>query len=369
MTIFGVPWDELALEHVESFLADAGGEGLTWEAKGTELPHPGTVAKHVCGFANAVDGGYLLLGAERGADSAWSATGVEFPAADPPVWVTNIARTLSPAPRVDVRDWEAERGRVAVVRVDPVAQPPCMTRGGQVFERVSGQTVPVTDPAELARLFGRGEVALERARKDAEAAVHDALIIQGSYFRFGLGLAAVGYPPGLEARLFRRRTKAYLRKRFVERLRPNRYDVFQGARQEVRLEGLVASMPSDAYNTAWAVVLSRSGAAGVAAGLNPDPEDPVVGIEILMEHAVRAAWDVASDLVEALGGSGRTAAAVRTAGGLRITHRGELGELSPVRNVELGEWTAEPTPTGAELDHVRRQLLRSAGFEEWEPDD
>jgi hypothetical protein len=72
VTIFGVPWDELALEHVESFLADAGGEGLTWEAKGTELPHPGTVAKHVCGFANAVDGGYLLLGAARGSGAGFS---------------------------------------------------------------------------------------------------------------------------------------------------------------------------------------------------------------------------------------------------------------------------------------------------------
>ena len=41
----------------------------------------------------------------------------------------------------------------------------------------------------------------------------------------------------------------------------------------------------------------------------------------------------------------------------------------------LEEWTADPTPTDAELDRVRRQLLsdgsscEAPGFEEWEPDD
>jgi hypothetical protein len=109
--------------------------------------------------------------------------------------------------------------------------------------------------------------------------------------------------------------------------------------------------------------MRRSGAVGVTAALHPDTDD-LVGIGILMEDVVRAAWDVASDLVEALAGSGRTAAAVCIAGELRLTHGNGLGFL---RELELEEWTAEPTPSGAELDHVRRQLLRSAGFEEWEP--
>jgi Putative DNA-binding domain len=230
VTIFGVPWDDLSLEHLESFLASAGGEGLTWEAKGVELPHPGSVAKHLCGFANAVDGGYLLLGAERASDGSWTISGVEFPGGDPPVWVTNIARTLSPMPRVDVRDWKGKSGQVAVVRIDPVAEPPCMTSGGQVFERVSGQTVPVVDPGELGRLYGRGEVAVERARKDATEAARLSLAEHGSPFRFGLGLAAVEYESGIESRLFRSRSQGYLRKRFAERLRPNRHDWFHGAR-------------------------------------------------------------------------------------------------------------------------------------------
>jgi hypothetical protein len=61
VTIFGVPWEELELEHVERFLEGAGREALTWEAKETQLRSE-QVTKHVGAFANAAEGGYLLLG-------------------------------------------------------------------------------------------------------------------------------------------------------------------------------------------------------------------------------------------------------------------------------------------------------------------
>jgi hypothetical protein len=123
VTIFGVPWRELELEHVERFLAGAGREALTWEAKGTEL-RAEQVTKHVGGFANARDGGYLLLGFKLD-DEEWQATGVDFPGDDPPVWVTSVVRTtLRPPPRIDVRDWKADGGkRAAVVRVEPGCGP------------------------------------------------------------------------------------------------------------------------------------------------------------------------------------------------------------------------------------------------------
>jgi hypothetical protein len=101
VTIFGVPWEELELGHVKRFLAGAHREPLTWEARGTALRSE-QVTKHVCGFANAVDGGYLLLGFDL-IDDEWRATGCSFPGDDPPVWVSNVVRTtLSPRPRIDV---------------------------------------------------------------------------------------------------------------------------------------------------------------------------------------------------------------------------------------------------------------------------
>jgi hypothetical protein len=55
-----VPWEQLVLEDLRAFFAHAGDEGLTWEAKGTELIHRKEIRRHACGFANQL-GGYLIL--------------------------------------------------------------------------------------------------------------------------------------------------------------------------------------------------------------------------------------------------------------------------------------------------------------------
>ena len=155
MTIFGVPWKELELEDVQQFLTTAGREPLTWEAKGTELRSE-QVTKYVGGFANAAEGGYLLLGFEL-VDGQWRATGCDFPGDDPPVWVSNIVRTtLRPRPRIDVLSWEIDGKRAVVVRVDPVAEPPCVTTGGQLYQRVSGETIPVGDLTDVRALYEPG---------------------------------------------------------------------------------------------------------------------------------------------------------------------------------------------------------------------
>ena len=52
VTIFGVSWAELQVDHVRRFLADAGPEPLLWEAKGTEL-RADVIRVQVCGFANS----------------------------------------------------------------------------------------------------------------------------------------------------------------------------------------------------------------------------------------------------------------------------------------------------------------------------
>lgn len=73
--LFDVDWSDLQLDDVRSFLADAGDEGVTWEAKADDDDKrareagrdPGelgknTIRRAVCAFANQV-GGYLIIGA------------------------------------------------------------------------------------------------------------------------------------------------------------------------------------------------------------------------------------------------------------------------------------------------------------------
>ena len=206
MTIFGVEWEELALNHVEEFLAGAGREALTWEAKGTNLRRE-HITKQVCGFANAVDQGFLLLGLEF-RDDEWQATGLDFPGGDPPVWVSNVVReTLRPRPTIDVQSWDVGDGKhVAVVRIDPVAEPPCMTTGGQVYERVTGETISVGDPTDLRALYERGSTASSRAEHAALRAMES--IDQGvggwlgAFLRLPLAVAPIGRAPDIASRAF-----------------------------------------------------------------------------------------------------------------------------------------------------------------------
>jgi hypothetical protein len=83
-----------------------------------------------------------------------------------------------------------------------------------------------------------------------------------------------------------------------------------------------------------------------------------------MQDVVQPAWVVASDLVATLGGSGRTALRIGSRAQITVLHQNERGQLG-VSAIE--DWTVDVEPSPDEIDYVRRELLRAAGFEVWEP--
>jgi hypothetical protein len=64
-----------------------------------------------------------------------------------------------------VLSWEINGKRAALVRIESVAEPPCVTSGGQLYERVSGETIPVKDPADVRALYERGRAPRPPARR------------------------------------------------------------------------------------------------------------------------------------------------------------------------------------------------------------
>lgn len=158
----GIPWARLSLADIDAFLAAEAEETLYWEAKGDgrERLGPHALAKAVCGFANSERGGYVILGAKL-SDRAYVMPGLTHPpAAELGAWVDQVIRSgaVKPLPWFEPRTF-VERPGAAIIAIDPVEQPPCVTSGGAVYERTSGRTVPVTDPSELARLFATGRTA------------------------------------------------------------------------------------------------------------------------------------------------------------------------------------------------------------------
>jgi len=112
VTIFGVSWDELALEHVDAFLADADDEPYLWEAKGGGARlHSRSVRKAVSGFANS-RGGWLIIGADQNDDDTWTLPGVDFGAEEPRTWVDSVIRDgMSPVPDHDTKPLSSAGGR------------------------------------------------------------------------------------------------------------------------------------------------------------------------------------------------------------------------------------------------------------------
>jgi hypothetical protein len=272
-----------------------------------------------------------------------------------------------------VRVYTVDEGRtVAVVEIEPVAEPPCITNDGIVYERVSGRTVPVVDTLVLARLTEQGAHARQRAQEDAQAAMVERLESNASHafvyepcsFVFGLAIAAVGDEPYIERRLYRDETKLHVSKIFRARLKPDRYYPFDsGPAYVLRADGALAYRAGGPEEARWSVTLGRSGAVAVTCTLNKAGEG--LGIGILMEDVIQPAWHVASDLVRTLGGYGRTALRLRTRARVVLLHQEGGRELA---ESEIVEWTSDVSPTTDEVEYVKRQLLRVAGFEEWEAD-
>ena len=254
LDLFDAPWGQLERSHVEAFLDDASEEGVTWEAKGAgkgqSHPHSDSLRKAACGFANQI-GGYLIIGASR-QDGRWRLDGIKPPAEEPGLWIGQILRRLQPVPRFEVSDiFELDDQKVAlVVKVEPVVNPPCMTPDGRVFERVSGETLPVEDPVLLDRLLRRGEHARGRAEHFARRAAERAIALPDwptqHSMSISVGLASVGRETeDISSRLFTEPTHDALVKSIWELLgdvRPETIDISQ------RQDAYTAITDSPAHN-------------------------------------------------------------------------------------------------------------------------
>jgi len=357
----------LTLEQIQTFLEHELEEGLTWEAKGSHEIRPEQVRKAVSGFANAV-GGSLILGAERDA-SGWRLPGVMFPGGEAKTWLSSVIRELEPVPRYEVRVFPADgEALVAVVGVEPVDVPPCMS-GGSVFERVSGQTVPVTDPASLRSLFARGaearDSAVKRAQRSAVAIFHDPEIPHEAYRlvahqdarlpgrpAFGFAIAPVAWPDACREAVFRASFRERLEDATVSRMAgPVR-------RAEPRYEqtrSLVQVLLPDWYGF-WTVRVYVDGAAA-AAYTTERTSEQIAPINVM--NRLEETWKLASDALEAIGAAGAAYFALY----LRSTRQPPGGQwiITPPMMDVLGGLSIGP-PTVAALDSIKRELDREAGY-------
>lgn len=348
-TIFGVSWDGLRVLNITRFLADAGDEPLTWEAKadGRGRLSPRAVRQEICAFANSERGGYLILGTTGGRGEPWTLPGLRQPPPDLSAWISSAASGVSPTPRVDVRTFRATatRGRVAIVWIPPVDEPPAITIDGGIFVRIAGASPSVTDPRVLAELFGRGATGRLSAAERAEQAVNNATRSQHRFVSFGG--AAIGGPREIHSPIY---GAAFLKD--LENIARERLSqAMPVARVEPAMDHRKAWIRLRDSDEQWRGELQahRDGSVGVHFWSGPNTSFDPLAMVVDGGHVQVALGAIVAVLARS-GASGRV--------NFRVSVQKALSSHSD--KVDLERWIDLAEPTEADISGLIRDLRRGA---------
>ena len=323
------------------------------------------------------------------------------------MWLGNVLGNLRPVPRHDVKPWNLEGNRwVAVVQVEPVDEPPCMTPMGHVYERVSGKSERVTEPVLLDALFRRGQHARDRATKSADEAAARALDVPRWYSERAVGvavaLAAVGRETDdIASRLFSRSFRQALVEALSEFMETTHG--LPGSPMRVQPDNLETSPQQDAFaalghfedrrvlhddglatkrpRSSAVIQATWDGAVSASTALSPDALLHFSGFGQL----VQPAWSQVAPLVARLGGYGPAQLTVgvftapdvpQSMPHLRL---GAAVDPPPPPTPDslfhglpeytwIRRWVTVAEPSAAMLDRLEREFHRAAGQESFEPE-
>jgi hypothetical protein len=269
-------------------------------------------------------------------------------------------------PQFDVHSLSLGGGKhLAIVEVHPIAIPPCFTHG-TVYERVSGRTVPVKDPTQLADLYKRGIFALDSSRNAAAdaatAVIEDPLLtvneVDGP--RLAVAVSATSHPPDIGSRLFSEDYEEAMIAIVKKHLIPPRNNLpdwigkslltgFEQSNRYVNCE----DMHTFATPRFWHVRVIWSGTVVVHNAMGAE--------RVFAGHYAREiiddAWIAATELLDALGGTGPTHTEFRIEGGMALL--GSNGK--PMPQIEMSRGPLDSPPEELLFASVERELRRATG--------
>ena len=366
-TPFGAPFEELELAHLTTYFEELRAETLAWEAKGGQI-RPEHVRDGVCGFANSVLGGYLVLGVSRADPKAKAGERCRYKVdgweqEDPATWIGSCIGYggISPRPSYNVRPFAIQDTSrwVAVVYVRPSPAPPCITLDGEVFERLSGQTWRVNTSEALRALYARGEAARTWARQES-ASICQNLLANGPELNARYAqLVAVAAPAtsqlDVSSDLFRRATVEHIEQ--LPRTLPGGPNYLTDASLEIAQDS-ITSWASKPGGTNYLVRAHRNGSVAVA---YIDRDSQFDGLVDLYQTQTRLGkmWGLANSLVHKLGAYGPSQVSVLA------TRRLDTGKGPVYINLES---SVDGDPTADELGRVGREAGRALGEYVFEPE-
>jgi hypothetical protein len=351
-TPFGPSWDDLTLDDLQRFFADAGDEGWTWEAKGTKA-RPEHVQEAASAFGNSIAGGYLVLGARREDRSGpWIVDGVELPT-EPMLWVTSALMNdgVQPIPDYDPKPFDLGNGRhVVVVNIRPASVPPVITKKGHVWERLSSVSRQVTDPATMRRLVERGEWARREAERVTDEAMGSFLGDPGARpSSIVVAMAAAGWTGDVTTKVFR--PQVYQLMKDVLEGAPGGTSTFGRDLNQGHLR-LWTTEPDVDSVTYGVIDVSRHGS--VVAALGRDVVYDGLAAVVDTVRVLEPQWTNAATVLRSFAGDAPAHARVA----LWHPERG---------STDVARWTTTDGPWDEDLASIQREVRRHVGYEDWEP--
>jgi hypothetical protein len=358
---FGVAWDRLTLKDVQTFLALAEDESLTWEAKGNDI-RPAHVREAASAFGNSLLGGLLLLGVSQDRNTReWSLDGWVPPQSEVELWLNDCLDNggVTPKPSVAVKPWKLDSGgAVACVAIWPVAVPPVITSAGQVWERTSGKSQKLTEPSALRRLFERGDAARLRVRQLSNEAAEELLTIETNRGlpSIVLGFGAASLPSEMAADVFR---QSFLSSLVEDAKALHRKDLSAGIAQLVGADaewnqGGATFRSNDGFPTSESYSVRVGRDARVALAFS-DPGMGAINSPQTYTDRFLAMWEVGIAILRRLGALGTIHVAARLPTRIGV--------------VSMAAWSETESDGKDELAAMIRDAQRALGLSGgWEPE-
>lgn len=156
-------WNRLTKEDIAAFLTNIetdNDENFFYEFKRDEVAKD-KFANEVSAFANTF-GGYIFLGV--GDDkkilgcTQWNEERI----------VSVLHDRVTPTPDFAVRRFEFGPGSIYIVKIEEGSRPPYITNTGHIFERVSSESVKITQSEKLNQLYIKRKDSLSKTREKIE---------------------------------------------------------------------------------------------------------------------------------------------------------------------------------------------------------
>lgn len=153
LNINGKEWHNVQASDIQDMLLEQDFEESFYFEFKDDMVSTKKLTEEVSAFANTF-GGYILLGIsddkQIGGCTIWNEQKIH----------TTIHDSITPTPSFDVKRFTIGTSTIFVIKIDEGSEPPYITSGGKIYERLSSGSFVVKESSKLSQIYSKREQQL-----------------------------------------------------------------------------------------------------------------------------------------------------------------------------------------------------------------